>query len=244
MLIAGTVVLTAALGPPLHEAAETLFWAHMMQHELIVAVAAPLVVLGAPVATLVRAFPTPLREMVSTVARNPGVSTIARAATHPAAASLVHAATILVWHVPSLYGQSVDSAGVHALQHTTFLLSGLMFWSAMLRPRRRTAVLASPLWLFGMATLTGGLGALLVLAPMPLYPVYAAIRSSGLTPLEDQQIAGIIMWMPGTVAYLVAAVLLLARLLSADPSPHATLRSPAPRPSSTMPSAPSPRVEA
>jgi putative membrane protein len=213
MLVAGSVVLGAALLPPLHEVAETFFWAHMLQHVLIVSVAAPLLILGAPVSTLIGALPLPLRTKVAGVVRMRWLTALVRTTTHPSVATGLHAATLLVWHAPMLYNRSVESDTVHAVQHTTFLVTGLIFWSAMLCPRRRATALAAPLWLFATATLTGGLGALLVLSPSPLYSVYALPHATGLSPLEDQQIAGIIMWMPGTLAYLIVSTAILGKLL-------------------------------
>jgi hypothetical protein len=99
---------------------------------------------------------------------------------------------------------------VHALQHTAFLGSALLFWWAVFHgTRARLRYGAAVLCLFLTTIVTGGLGALLTVAPHPLYPVYSAGSSAwGLTPLEDQQLAGLIMWIPGGLTYLVVALVL------------------------------------
>jgi putative membrane protein len=106
---------------------------------------------------------------------------------------------------------------MHALQHASFLGSALIFWSAVIRPRRRASLGLSIVYLFTTAVHTGVLGALMTFARAPWYPAYASTAQLwSLTPAEDQQLAGLIMWIPASVAYLVAALLILRRWLASS----------------------------
>ncbi|HEX2188904.1 MAG TPA: cytochrome c oxidase assembly protein, partial [Longimicrobiaceae bacterium] len=134
------------------------------------------------------------------------------ALTAPSAAWLLHAAAIWLWHLPALYQATLASDAVHGLQHLSFLGTALLFWWALAHGRRgRTGYGAAVLALFTTALHSGGLGALLTFSPRPWYPAYAESTAAwGLTPLEDQQLAGLIMWIPAGVSYLIAGLLLLA----------------------------------
>lgn len=124
----------------------------------------------------------------------------------------------MAWHVPALYQRTLDSGLVHALQHSSFLLTALLFWwsvlpEASLRGRHGVAIMS----LFSTMVYTGGLGALLTLARTPWYPAYGeGAPLWGLTLLEDQQLAGLIMWVPGGVTYLLATLWLVAAWLQAS----------------------------
>jgi cytochrome c oxidase assembly factor CtaG len=131
-----------------------------------------------------------------------------RAVSRLEVAWLLHAVAIVAWHAPALYQRTVDSDTMHTLQHSSFLLTALVFWWSVLpaasrRGRHGAAILS----LFTTMVYTGGLGALLTLARTPRYPAYPeAAPLWGLTPLEDQQLAGLIMWVPGGVSYLLATL--------------------------------------
>jgi len=203
--VSGFVVLSAALLSPLHELGETLFSAHMIQHELLMAVAAPLLVLGNPVVPLTWGIPRRLRR---------SFSRLFAVAIPPLAAFLLHAAAIWIWHFPRLYDASVSSEAVHAAQHVSFLGTALLFWWALLQNRaRRGSEGVAILYLFLTAIHTTLLGALLTVSDTPFYSVYAnaASRMWGLTQIEDQQLGGIIMWVPGGIVYLLAALFLMLK---------------------------------
>lgn len=209
---AGWLVLAAAMVSPLHALGEALFSAHMAQHVLLMAVAAPLLVLGRPVVPFLWGVPPAWRRQLGGWARGRAVRAAWGALTAVSAAWLLHAAAIWLWHLPALYQATLASEGVHALQHLSFLGTALLFWWALVHGRRgRTGYGGALLALFTTALHGGGLGALLTFSPRPWYPAYAEAGAPwGLTPLEDQQLAGLIMWIPAGVAYLVAALLLLA----------------------------------
>jgi len=209
---AGWVTLLVAMVSPLHRMGEVLFSAHMVQHELLMAVAAPLLVLGRPVIPFLWAIPIRWRRSVGGWAKAGAVAGAWRGVTSPFAAWLLHAATLWLWHLPGAYEASLASEWMHALQHASFLGTALLFWWALVHGREgRMGYGASVLYLFATAMHSGGLGALLTFAPRPWYAAYDATTAAwGLTPLEDQQLAGLIMWIPAGASYLVAALLLLA----------------------------------
>lgn len=212
---AGWLVLALALVSPLHALGGALLSAHMVQHELLMVVAAPLLVLGRPFVPMIWAFPASARHQVGRLAWWCHRS-IRRTVALPSVAWALHAAAILSWHLPRLYQRSLLSETDHALQHASFLVTGLLFWWSLLRGRgARQHAGAAVLYLFVTAVYTGGLGALLTLSPGLWYPAYVGRTAAwGLTPLEDQQLAGLIMWMPGALVYLVAALSLTLRWLA------------------------------
>ena len=131
---------------------------------------------------------------------------------HPVVASLPFVAALWLWHAEGPYDAALDNSFVHAVEHACFLATALLSWAAILaRPRRRAVAPGmAVLVLFGLAMLSGLLGLLLTFAPTPWYPAYAETTEAwGLTPLEDQQLAGVIMWVPGGGAYLIAALVLV-----------------------------------
>jgi cytochrome c oxidase assembly factor CtaG len=211
LFVAGWLVLAIALASPLHPLGSALFSAHMLQHELVMAVAAPLLVLGQPVAPLLFALPPAWRQPAGRWAGGRRSRPAAEFLAHPLVATLLHAAAVLAWHLPALYESTLRSEALHAAQHASFLVTAIIFWWALLRggarPRRGGAVIA----LFVTTVYTGGLGALLTVSETPWYTAYGEAPAAwGLTPLEDQQLAGIIMWMPGAGPYLLAALMLVA----------------------------------
>jgi putative membrane protein len=211
---AGCAVLAVALLSPLHDASEQIFSAHMIQHELLMAVAAPLLVVGRPAVVMLWAMPTGARQSLGRAARAPLWHTVWRGLSRPFDAWLIHAVVIWCWHVPVLFQAALRNDGIHALQHLSFLGSALLFWWTVIHPRRRAALGSSIVYLFTTAVHTAVLGALMTFARTPWYPSYAGgAMAWGLSPLEDQQLAGLMMWIPASVAYLVAALLILRRWL-------------------------------
>ena len=212
---AGWLSLVVALVSPLHALGEALFSAHMAQHELLMAVAAPLLVLGRPLVPWTFALPKKNRSTVGGWAKQGWFRRSLHAVSAPGAAWTQHAAALWLWHMPVLYGLAVRSEWVHGLQHVCFLGTALLFWWALLRGRgARLGYGAAVLYLFTTAAHSGALGALLTFARAPWYPAYAAPTTPwGLTALEDQQLAGLIMWVPAGVSYLVAALWVFAEWL-------------------------------
>jgi cytochrome c oxidase assembly factor CtaG len=212
---AGWVSLAVALVSPLHALGGALFSAHMAQHEVLMAVSAPLLVLGRPLVPFLWAMPKRWRVSAGAAAKTGIVHTTWRATSGPAAAWVLHAAALWAWHLPALYALALRSEWAHAAQHASFLGTGLLFWWALFRGRgARMGYGAAVLYVFAMGVQGGALGALLTFARTPWYPPYLATAPAwGLTALEDQQLAGLIMWVPASVSYLVAGLWLFSEWL-------------------------------
>ncbi len=226
----GWITLALSLVSPLHRLGGVLFTAHMAQHELLMVVAAPLLVLGRPVIPFLWALPVTWRRIVGSWSATAGVSRTWELITLPSVAWVLHAVAIWLWHAPSLYQATLGSETVHTLQHVSFFGTGLLFWWAVLHGvGSRLARPAAVIYLFTTAGHTSLLGALLTFSPRLWYPLYDETTAPwGLSPLEDQQLAGVIMWVPAGLSYLIAALALAATWLR-EPGPHRVLR-PSPLP--------------
>lgn len=211
----GWCTLVIALVSPLHALGGVLFSAHMIQHELMMVLAAPLLVLGRPLIPGLWALPLRVRQRLATGARASWLQRVWETLTRPFTAWLLHAAALWLWHAPRLYDATLASETVHAAQHLSFLLTALLFWWSLIRGRgRRVGYGAAVFYLFTTALHSGVLGALLTFSDVPLYTGYLATTQRwGLTPLEDQQLAGLVMWIPATMSYLVAALMLFVAWL-------------------------------
>ena len=216
LFAAGWIVLAAAAVSPLHQAGERSFAAHMLEHELLMLAAAPLLVLSWPIATMLWAFPAGARQGLATAGRTPLVQGPWKVLSDPFVATAVQAAVLWLWHLPSLFDLALRHAGWHAAQHLSFLVSALFFWTAMLNGRRAAhRVGVAALCLFLTSVVSGALGAFMAFSESPWYPRYAALGMTpwGLTPAEDQQLAGLLMWIPGGLVHAVAALALIAGAL-------------------------------
>ena len=218
---AGLATLVLVLATPLDHMAEERLWAHMLQHVGLVVVAAPLLVLANPLPALMWAFGPQVRGAVG-----PWWRRLSRSHAHPtgwvawAVATLaLHTATLWAWHAPGPYQAALRSQWLHSFEHGSFLATGLLFWWAVLGARRRSLYGPGVLATFAAALQGSALGAFMTLASRPWYAVYSG-RAGGLSALEDQQVAGVIMWGPGGVAYLLAAVLLFAAWLGGSDRPE------------------------
>jgi cytochrome c oxidase assembly factor CtaG len=184
------LALVVALVWPLASYAEASFAAHMAQHMLLIGVAAPLLAISRLAMPLMKGRRTFARPLLM----------LAR----PPSAFVVHGAVIWLGHMPALLEWSLDAAWMHALQHFAFVASAALFWWSLLARGRGNAG-ASALWILGTLIHTGLLGALLTFAPRPLYTSYG---------FEDQQLAGLLMWIPGGICYLVAGLACVATWLA------------------------------
>ena len=210
--VAGWLALLIALVSPLHAWGSVLFSAHMTQHEVLMLVAAPLLVLGRPLVVFLWAFPVEWSRRLGNIGKIPAVSRTWHWLTIPLVAWLVHAAALWTWHVPVLFDAVLHSEWVHTLQHLSFLISALLFWWALIHgPQGAMGYGAAVLYLFTTSIHSGALGALLTIAGSVWYPSYIGLTTSwGLTPLEDQQLGGLIMWIPAGLVYVIAGLALFA----------------------------------
>lgn len=210
----GWLALLAALSPPLDEWSEQSLAAHMVQHELLMVVAAPLMACSAPLVALLWAMPSgPRRRLVESV-HHSWLSTAWSTMTSPASAFLLYALALWIWHVPALYDAALEHEGIHILQHLCFFGTAALFWWGITHGRHgRVGYGAAIVYVFATTIHGGILGALLTVSPRVWYAPYVAHHPAGLTPLEDQQLAGLLMWIPGSVAFVAGALILFAAWL-------------------------------
>jgi putative membrane protein len=214
--LAGWITLFLALTSPIHELGEQLFSAHMLQHELLILLSAPLISAAQPGATFLWAFAPRHRVhiggWVNAMEHSAPIAFISR----PSVAWLLEAAALWIWHIPVLYQATLSSDWIHAAQHLSFFLTAVLFWSALYGVGRSAMSYgAGTVYVFGAAAQCSALGALLTFSAVLWYPVYAATTARwGLTPLEDQQLGGVIMWVPSSVVFIVIGLGLFAKWLS------------------------------
>jgi cytochrome c oxidase assembly factor CtaG len=209
---AGWLTLVVALVSPVHAWSRMLFSVHMTQHELLMLVAAPLLVLGRPMLPTLWALPIRWRRTLGDAAREPAWQRTWRVATDPLVATCAHAAALWTWHLPALYDATIENEWLHALMHVCLLGSALLFWWALLHGRQGAALYgAGVLYLFLTSVESGALGALLATARTVAYPAYRSSGQAwGLTGLEDQQLAGVLMWVPTGFVYIAAGLAMFA----------------------------------
>jgi len=209
---AGWAVLAAALISPLHFLGEHLFTFHMIEHELVMAVSAPLIVLARPIGVLLWGLPRPLRHLARKAMKAGAVERGWAVLSGGTMATFLHGLAIWAWHAPVLFDATVTDILLHRLQHLSFFLTAVLFWWAMIwRSDRGKAA-----WdLFLTMLHTSVLGALIALSPQVAYVSQTKSAAEwGLTPLEDQQLAGLVMWVPGGIVYAGAAMAMLALWIS------------------------------
>ena len=210
----GWTILAMALISPLHPLGEVLFSAHMIQHELLMIVAAPLLVLSRPLVTFLWGLPMKWRRSAGAWAKTGFVRRSWNFLVEPFTAWWIHAAAIWLWHVPFLFQLTLTSELAHTAQHLSFFVSALLFWWALFYAHGRLAFGAAVFYLFTTAVHTSILGALLTFAPRVWYSAYnLTTQAWGLSPLEDQQIGGLVMWIPGGLVYLAAGLAFFAAWL-------------------------------
>jgi len=204
----GWLALVVALLSPLDELAETLFTAHMAQHELLMVVAAPLIALSSPLVAYLWALPRGGRRAVVTATRRRGAVMMWAAITAAPVVWLLHGLALWIWHMPALYDAAVENEAVHAVQHLCFFSTAALFWWGMSHGRYgRGGYGAAVVYVFATAVHSGVLGALLTFSPHVWYPLYERSAStSGLTPLEDQQLAGLLMWVPASLIFIAGGL--------------------------------------
>lgn len=208
----GLGALAVALLSPLHPAADRLFTAHMIEHELLMVVAAPLLVAARPGVVLLWSLPRTARRAVAALLTAPVSRRLWAHATELWSATALHGLVLWVWHLPGPFEAAAGEGPLHLLQHASFLGSALLFWHAALCPRQRgPAALA----LFATSLHAGLLGSLLTFSRTLWYPGATVFpNGTALTPLEDQALAGLVMWIPACSVYAMAAVAVMGLWLA------------------------------
>ena len=225
LFLGGWLVLALSLTSPLHEAGENSFTMHMIEHELIMLVATLLLAASKAGAVLAWGLPRPLRQSLGGSWKSP-LQALWRRLTEPVTATVIQGIVLWAWHAPPLFDRALESFGWHVAQHACFFLSSLLFWWAMLHPRGRASGYGvSGACLFATSLIGGALGALMSLSSSPWYADYAAMGMTGigLDPVDDQRLAGLIMWIPGGAVHAIAALALAYKWLKASEGGHAAL---------------------
>jgi len=215
----GLLSLWIALGSPLSAFDDVSLSAHMVQHLLLMTVAPPLLLLGAPSILILRGLPQWIvRGAVGPFLRWYPVKWLGHFLTHPAICWVAATVALIGWHVPAAFELALRSEAWHEVEHICFLSTSLLFWWPAVLPFPSGATWSRwsiPLYLF-FATLPGSaLGAFLTFCDRVLYASYStAPRLFGIAPLEDQVIAGALMWVFGMIVYTVPAVVITFQFLS------------------------------
>jgi putative membrane protein len=209
---AGWASVAIALVSPLDALSDILFSAHMAQHEVLMLISAPLMVLGRPLMPFLWAFGPERRERIGHAFQAPPVASTWRAITGPLTVWVLHGVALWVWHIPSLYEAALRNDGIHAVQHLCFFVTAGLFWWALVHGRfGRAGYGVAVFYVFTTALHSSVLGALLTFAPRLWYPLYEARTLRWhLSPLEDQQLAGLLMWVPAGVIFLILGLALFA----------------------------------
>ena len=193
----GWLAIVTALTSPLDELSERWLVAHMVQHELLMVVAAPLIAMSGPLIALLWALPDSMRRPSIAFVRRRPITFVWAVCTAPLAAFLLHALALWIWHLPALYDAALANESLHVLQHLCFFLTAALFWWGIEHGRYgRAGFGMAVIFVFATAVHSGTLGALLTLSPRVWYPPYVLNHPAGLTALEDQQLAGLVMWIP------------------------------------------------
>jgi mxaJ protein len=215
LFAAGWLVIAASLLSPLHQLGGRSFTAHMIEHELLMLVAAPLIAFARPIGVFIWALPRPARHALGTLGHRGWFASLWQSVSSPLSASLIQAAMLWLWHAPLFFDAALRSELWHAVQHLSLVSSALLFWWSINTASglgRRHGV--AGFYLFFTSVHSALLGALMAFAESPWYSEYAHMGLSGtagLSPLEDQQIAGLIMWVPGGAVHAIAALVYLSR---------------------------------
>jgi putative membrane protein len=217
--VVGWLILAASLLSPLHALGRFSFAAHMAEHELIMLLAAPLIALSRPLSVYLWALPPAIRHAAVAHGNSAWLRLPWRQLSTPVTATTVQAAALWLWHAPPLFDAALDNEAVHALQHLSFLFSALVFWWSMVRRGKSPGHdIVAAFCLFVTSIVTGALGALMAFSNSPWYAAYAVLGMRGLLPfglssVEDQQLAGLLMWVPGGLVHFAAAMLFAGRAL-------------------------------
>jgi cytochrome c oxidase assembly factor CtaG len=212
---AGCAAVVAALMSPIDAVSAELSSAHMVQHELLILVAAPLLVAGLPLLAMLFALPRRWQRGVMRVLRRRRVAATWHGLTAPATVWLLHGIALWAWHTPALYDLALERETMHALEHGCFFVTAALFWWGIARGRYgRRGYGVAVIYVFATALHSGLLGAAMTLSPSAWYAPYGATTSQwGLTPIEDQQLAGLIMWVPAGLIYTAVGLSFFAAWL-------------------------------
>jgi putative membrane protein len=211
---AGMAVLFLALVSPIDTMGAELFSIHMVQHLLLMLAAAPLIVLGRPALAYLWAMPPRRRRAFAKLWRAGRFGGTVGFLMQPILVWLLFAGVFVFWHLPGPYEWALNNETIHDAEHLSFFIAAMMFWTIVLEPSgsRRLGYGSTLLYVATMAVLSGLPGALMILTPRAFYAAHElTVASWGLTPMADQQLAGLIMWIPAGMVYIAAIAWLFLR---------------------------------
>ncbi|WOO41684.1 cytochrome c oxidase assembly protein [Rubellicoccus peritrichatus] len=217
--ITGVITVYIAVASPLDAFAGFLLQVHMIQHLLLTVVAPPLILLGSPWLPLLRGLPKAwVRDGIGPLINGPFGRTLIRTFGNPVLAWILFVGSTLTWHIPGLYDRALRYESWHAAEHFCFFVTGLLFWWHIVLPwparQKWSRWLIIP-YILSADLLNTVLASFLSFYDQPLYPVYETMpRLWGISVMDDQIAAGVIMWVPGSIAFLVPAFFITAKLLS------------------------------
>jgi putative membrane protein len=220
----GLLLIWIATASPLAALDHEMLTAHMVQHLLLMTFAPLLILFGMPRKPLAHGLPPRFLQAIGRPLRSEPMQRLASVVTHPALCWFAAAGTLVVWHIPSVFMLGLRSQMWHGVEQASFLATGLLFWSPVVRPLKNSVQWPESsilLYLF-LATLPCDiLSGFLVFCDRVVYPVFLSSPGSfGLSALEDQQCAGALMWTCVTIVYLIAGAVFTARLLAPRRSPQ------------------------
>jgi putative membrane protein len=208
---AGLIVIVAALDSPLERLADDFFWAHMLQHVLLMMVAAPLIVLGAPWMPFWRPLPLAWRRRIArALVKSPSLAwlrSVALLVATPWCAWVLFDVDLGLWHVPALYDLTLRNTAVHYAEHASFVFLGLLFWSHVVESppfHSRLSHFGRVIYTTAGSAASWLLALVLALATTPLYPAQETGHHGGISALADQQLAAGVMLGPGSIPYAIA----------------------------------------
>jgi putative membrane protein len=225
--LCGLLTVWIALASPIDAVNDVLLSAHMLQHMLLMMVAPPLILLGAPLVPMVRGLPGLVaRKVAGPILNWPGAVRFGHALTNPVAGLLFMGVVMFAWHLPRLYELALASESWHEVEHATFLVASLIFWWPVVLPwpgRGQWPRWAMVPYLLVADLQNTVLSAILAFSDRVLYPSYSeAPRVFGLSALQDQVAAGAFMWVVGSLAFVIPAIVLTVRCLSISSTRNAT----------------------
>jgi len=217
--MSGIGALLVAIASPLEELDDVLLQVHMAQHLVLMILAPGLLLASAPAIPMVRGLPPRIaKALIGPLLRSGGVRVVFAWLTQPWVCWIAFVAATWLWHLPTTFQLALRSGGWHVIEHACFFATALMFWYPVVQPWPsvsrwpRWAMLPYLLLADGQNTI---LSALFIFSGRLLYPYYATVpRIAGFTPMNDQIIAGAIMWVPGSIFYLVPAALIVFEMLA------------------------------
>lgn len=231
--LSGLLLVAVAILSPLDAFANLLLQVHMLQHLLLLMAAPPLLWLGQPVPALARSLPPAVvRAVFTPFLKSPAMRACGSFLTHPVFTWLLFQVVLIGWHVPFFYELSLQDSGWHEVEHLSFLTAALLFWWPVVpawpgRPRWPRA--AFILYLLAADLVNTAMSAFFAFSGTAVYPSYRdGPRLWGISAADDQVAAGVIMWVPGSIAYLIPAFAIAVRFISGTrrlPPPSRPVRS-------------------